>query len=534
MLIPVRGLGSAGVLTDPSAFDLPAVAWTRARNVSFRDKQIVRSPGFRTFQEPLSATQPVFAYAIASLTGGFDNVIVADRGGKLWSYQVGAETDISHASWTEFVSDEPWTACTLGGIHYINRPDQVPVKITGPTTAAATMSSWLSTWRCRALRSYRGALWGLGMTESGVEQPNRIRWSTFATYGSEPSSFASGDPTKTSGATFFADLTGPVVDGLRLRRNFYVYGTREVTEVRYVGGNAIWAFDTLWDDLGVLGPNCVASVRGQHVVFGVDDLVVHNGSERTSIAEGKVRRKIYNSINWQRLGASFVVHDMARSEVLFAYNSTSDDAHWAWATYANEAAVWNYASDTWSFRDLPNVGTAATANAASGQTWDDRETAWDDSEGAWQSVEDNASRSVILPANPGENQELPKLLAIDGLGPTNTLALPIDTEFTPECLIERDKLDFDEIQAELRGYKRMKTIFPQVRDDDGLLEVSVGTAQTPQGATEWGPWRSVASHKVDYMKGGRFLGVRYRYPGDGGGVFTLSGHDLMIDQIGTR
>ena len=45
--LPIRGLGSVGVVTDVDPYSLPINAYTRAKNVRFDSGKVTRGPIFR-------------------------------------------------------------------------------------------------------------------------------------------------------------------------------------------------------------------------------------------------------------------------------------------------------------------------------------------------------------------------------------------------------------------------------------------------------------------------------------------------------
>ena len=77
--LPIRDLGSVGVITDVDPFNLPINAFTRAKNVRFDQGNIRRSPGFRdvstlAYDWPLDgayyAIQTAFGQAILDTNPG--------------------------------------------------------------------------------------------------------------------------------------------------------------------------------------------------------------------------------------------------------------------------------------------------------------------------------------------------------------------------------------------------------------------------------------------------------------------------------
>lgn len=72
--LPIRDLGSTGVVTDVDPYNLPFNAFTRANNVRFQSGRVSRAPVFRTVKDSISFS-PQHLHGINSSTG-FDSVII--------------------------------------------------------------------------------------------------------------------------------------------------------------------------------------------------------------------------------------------------------------------------------------------------------------------------------------------------------------------------------------------------------------------------------------------------------------------------
>lgn len=51
--LPIRGLGSVGVVTDIDPYSLPINAYTRAKNVRFNEAKVTRAPIYRSITATL-------------------------------------------------------------------------------------------------------------------------------------------------------------------------------------------------------------------------------------------------------------------------------------------------------------------------------------------------------------------------------------------------------------------------------------------------------------------------------------------------
>jgi hypothetical protein len=538
-IVPIRNFGQFGVISDRSAFLLPINAHTAARNIRYDGDRITSGPAWRTYRASLAVTAtPVLAYGTSAADGGFDQIILCDYAGSVSLVTPSAEVDVTPVGEVQSVSDDPWTACSLSGVHYLNRSDRPPFKLTAGASVLTDLDNWPSGVLCRTLRNYGARLIAINCTESGVEFPTRVRFSEAAQNGAEPVTWDAADDAHTAGFTDLEEVRGELLDGWQLGQDFMLYGPLDVYRMTFTGSELVMDFRPVWNDFGVFGTNCVAQVGQEHVVFGRDDIVIHNGVDRRSLVDGKVRRRIYDNLDLSNPAKFFVVHDKVNREVLFCYRSIADDCYWNGTDWCNEAAVWSYVSDTWSFRDLPNVGVAATANVDTGTTWDTLEaanTSWDGLEGAWNAGQGSGARGLVFPAIAGQFQSTSVALMIDGFGPDNRASLPLYAPFAPRGYAERSYLSLDGLGVNLRDYKRLKTIYPLVSTEEVTVLGQVGSALYPSQAIRWsriGQLDSTRGYKIDHMTGGRYLAYRIIFVGQN--YFEFAGADVDIVTKGRR
>ena len=123
-ILPVRDLGSTGVVTDKSAYNIPLNGFSKGFNVRFDEGKVSRGPVFRKIKDSLGFS-PRFAYGIVP-ANGFDTVILVSDDYALHEYTSGTVTNVS-GSITGSTNPRPYTGTSLAGVTYINRPDRVPV-----------------------------------------------------------------------------------------------------------------------------------------------------------------------------------------------------------------------------------------------------------------------------------------------------------------------------------------------------------------------------------------------------------------------
>lgn len=538
-IIPVRDLGAIGVVTDRAAYDVPLNGFTRARNVIFAEGRMERGPVFKKVVESLTPDTCHLLYTVRRPAAA-DRALLVDDTGMIYEYSGSTETDITASAFTPLASDEPVTATTLQDVVYINRPTDVPYSWLTADAEFIALTNWDTGWRCRSLRSYKDCLIALNMEESGVEYQKRVRWSEFALYGSPPATWVP-DTTNSAGSNDLADLEMPIVDGLPLRDQFVIYSNSEAYLMTFIAGKLVFAFRKLWNDVGVINTNCIVEVDGQHVVFGQDDIITHDTGSKRSIADGRVKKRIFNNIDRDKTDRCFTFHATDRDEVWFCYTSMHADVNFSGSDYANEAAVWNYSNDTWTFLDLPNVGGATNvALSQGGYTWAASSgTTWEDDTGTWADIESNIRRLPLfgVTTNSGLGLTEKVLLTADGLNFSAKTPYELYSEASCYALAENGMIDLDQMGFSLASFKMVLALYPQASTagNTGYLGFRFGGAMTPAASPTLGPLRTfdpVAEHKVAVRGGGRY--GSWQVSATDTTDFWMSGFDLDVVQTGRR
>jgi hypothetical protein len=283
-----------------------------------------------------------------------------------------AETDASLAGYVPSNADTPFTSTILSGVLYQNRSDRVPWALLASATNFVNLANWDSTWRCGVLRSFNSSLVALNVTKGGTSYPNMVKTSDFALSGAVPASWDESDPTNNAYENVLAEMKGASLMGYSLAP---ARSTSTATKRRGKCSPRrhadLHVVRRKFGDAGALSANCVVEVDGKHFVFGPNDIWVHDGTGKKSIASGRVRKFIFRSLVPSKATQSFVAHNPNLKELHFCFNS--GDAYTAFGTAGedgcNRSAVYNYELDTWTFDDLPRVFAADVAPLGATLTW---------------------------------------------------------------------------------------------------------------------------------------------------------------------
>lgn len=242
-IVPVRGVGSVGVITDVEPQDAPLLAWTDSNNVRFSNGKISRySIPKWVLSDYTYSKVPTAVFDGGGLEAdGY--LITCFSDGSMEQLNGETVTDVTPTG-TLGTSLEHYTVSRLGGVTYASRYVDVPVYRPRPSDGAfAPIPGWDINDRCYSLRSYKDFLIALNVVKSGVTYEAMVKWSNAAQFGAPPADWDVNDDASLAGETVLNDATGPILDGLTLGRSFFIYGSEQVWRMDYINEPFIFAFD---------------------------------------------------------------------------------------------------------------------------------------------------------------------------------------------------------------------------------------------------------------------------------------------------
>lgn len=538
-VLPVRDLGSVGVITDVAAYNLPINGYTIATNVRFDEGKVRRAPIFRKVKDSLGFT-PRASFGVVPATG-YDTVVMVDDAYVIKEYNAGT---ISDRSGSISASSDPrsFTITQLADVVYINRPDRVPVFRAPAGTNFADLTNWPSTYRAASLRGFGDFLVALNTVEGSTNFPNRVRFSNLVTANSIPDSWDETDTTKSAGTNDLVEMKTAIVDGAVLGSNFVIYSSESIFLMEFVGGAFIFNFRKLFTDAGLINQNCVVEVEGKHYCFGPADIYVHDGTTKQSICDERVKNFIYQGLNNARSNVCFVQHNTNLNEIYFCYSSADDHVTFSNSDRCNRAAVYNYRNNTWSFYDLPNTSAGTTANVNSINTYATATgLTYALVGGSYFDQEDNFDRHTLMVGEDNSTDGITsdKLYAID-LADEGKLTFQLDAEATKPPLLERTGLDLDEMGSAAANYTVVTRLFPQadtLNTSDTTMTFQFGASDIPRTTPTYASsvtFDISSDHKIDARAAGRYLSYKMTLANTDYKDFELSGFDIDVSQTGAR
>jgi hypothetical protein len=319
-----------------------------------------------------------------------------------------------------------------------------------------------------------------------------------------------------------------------------LYSNNDVWRMQQTSGRFVFRFERLFDDLGILGTNCVAEVDGLHYVFGEHDIYIHDGTRPQSIATGQVQDFVFQSMRKELKKTFWVARNPILKEVIFAYCANDGDANWINTSFPNRAAIFNYREQSWSFVDLPSVVGTAEIILANTTAWDDVTITWGNTGGTWDGNSDEARTGLFMmsSANSTAGVSTSSIYAYDTIENGSVQKYPLDLDVIAPAYVERQGYDLDDILPgiTINQHKNIDRLYPQARAfSDEPLNFKVGSSMTAWGDVTYGDtltFNGETQYKLDVRRGGRYLALHISM--DAPHDFWFSGADIGIKTRGRR
>lgn len=543
-IIPLRGFGAGGVVSDIPPQDVPPNTVSRALNVLFRDGKILKRSGNRILLNFAGASPRNFAYWLQPwrYAGATRLALFGSESIRVWdgnTVTTAALRDQANNAIT-LTSATTWQSDQFGAFVVATNATNAPVYSWNPGTSLPDGSVFqvIPGWGAsnspggavRAVRSFKNFLFAIG----SAADPYTIYWSDAAAVDSFPLSWDYASPNTLAGFAILQASDGLPVDGCVLGDSMIIYTRGATYAATFRPGDTTFPFDfrRLWP-WGALGTDTVVQFENRHFVVADEAIYVHDGVTNLRPAAGKVERQIFGEVN--DLSKLKVTVNLRGNEVIVYYPTGS-------ATYANRAAVWNWINNTWTFIDLPAatcitpsvlIVPQATYDGQAGRTYDSYAERYDDF-GATD------GRQVLLCASgPGGPLDLVSFVSVDGgLLRLNLGTVDEASNGYYHAWFERTGIDLDEVAGGISRSRFIRGVFPQIRGT-GVISVQIGAAETANSAYLWdtaAPFDldDPSDYKVDTRLTGRYLGFRIgSWEGDPlPGQWEFTGLDLDVEDGG--
>lgn len=512
-IVKVENAGQFGVIRDAFAHELPMGAWSDGRNVRFGDGFVERMKGHQVIYDPPS----VEPYFLQPYSDGTSRRWLYAGASKLYSVSGGTHTNITRQTGAVDVdytatAENVWSGGVLGGVALLNNGTDHPQQW-GGSGKAADLSNWptASTTRCKALRSFKYSLVAMNITEGGTNYPHMVWWSHPADPGSVPGSWSLTDAAKDSGRNNLTATPDRLIDGATLADNFYCYKESSIYRMSYIGAPDIYRFsDPISTQAGALALNCIAPFPGGHLVLGQGDIFIFNGAQVQSAISGRMRRWLQSNMDGQYYQRSFVASHPTKSEIWVCIPVTG-------SSIPNMALVWNWETNTWTFRELPGVHHAASGviDATAGESFDTDTGTFEEDADAFNYTDYTQAAQRMVMAD-----DSTKLYLVDSTKQFDGVDY--------SAYVVREGMDL----GDSTRIKLVKSVRPRI-EGSGTVYVTVGGTNDLAAATTWGapqPFVIGSTYKVDTLQAWRYVAIKFETTAQA--TWRLKSFDLEFEDAG--
>ena len=515
--IPLRQIGSGGLVTDQNPYDLELTQFPSGNNVQFHDGRIGKVLGHSQRASVASAPTHVQGW----LYEGNDTIVIGSLQ-KLYRFNGSTVTNVTKTSDATNYSNSPrWQSEQLGTAMMFNNGAQAPQYMLPSGSRFADLTAWPSGVTTKCLKPYKSFLIMAGYQTSGSEHPYTVRWSDEYDPTGVPLDYSITSTTNLAGENVLSGNNGELVDQLTLNNSQIIYAERGVFAMDFIGAPLVFSFREVFSDDGIINRGAVAEFFNKHLVVGHNDIYIHDGNQKQSIVDKRVRRTFYNEIADTRSIFCQTVND--RSEVWICYaNADAPNSQ-----SANRALVYNWAQNAFTFIDLPNVRALTVSETLdSGGGWDDAPGTWGQSSKYWSNASQTTQANSLRVFSAGYVDS-----KVYQMGDTHGASgAPI------AAFLEATKIDLDQVLGKAtNNIKQINGIMPQI-EGQGTVDVSVGVSNAPQDGVTWQSTTSYnieSDHKIDVRSSGRYFALRIEST-SASDYWRLTGLDIDVQEVAGR
>ncbi|RKZ46091.1 MAG: hypothetical protein DRQ58_09275 [Gammaproteobacteria bacterium] len=516
MIVPIKGIGTAGIVSDIRPVELPENVISDGNNIRIFSSGVYSAYGYEKLTENPVQFNPAYLIHNHSSDDVGEPAWVLGGDDSIWSFD-SVWTDITPDGSTDVFNPYGWSGCNLGKICIINnvqplyydailKGDMIPLPFSPDVTWPEANKSF------KVIRNYNNFLFALNLTEDGEHYPDGYRWSHPADSNGIPFTWDESDISSIASRESLGGDDGAIVDGLTLRNSFVIYSERGIDVLDYTGDDYLFARRSLATSAGILATNCVVESKGLHYYISDGDVLVNDGTSVTSIMQDKVRAQFVSDISTDFYKNSYAVKNDLHKELWFCIPTSGSE-------YPNVAYVYNYHTKAWGRREIPDN----TPYAAQGGISLPKVT-WGSAVGSWgEQVRTWASRKLSP-----ENETVVGCGIIDSS--MNVLDTTTANDDVRTSYIER-------ISLPLAGAVKnvsINAIYPHM-SGSATVQIRVGGQDFVGGPISWDDpvdFTPNIDRKVDVRATGALLCYRISYTGRE--TWRITGMELDIVERGDR
>jgi len=531
-LVSVENLGSVGLIVDVPDYELPPEGVSAGENVRFFEGKILKIPGHETvFGTPNHAAQWLLPWKTATE----DRWIYAGTTEVSYTYN-SIHTNITRFTTTLGDDDYQantrpiWSGGILHGVPILNHDASVdyPQQWNDTSQRLEDLSNWPVNTTCKIIRPFQNFLVALDITKSSTRYPYTVKWSHPADPGTVPTSWDENDSTKLAGEQTIAQSGGFLVDCFPLASRNILYKTDSIWSMTPNGGASVFSFHELSSTIGALAPRCIKEFFRQHFIVGQNDIVLFDGSNTKSVVNRRVRKWFFNSLHADHWDKTIVTIHYAQREVWISFVEAG-----ATSEYLTRALIWNWDTNTFSTRELPDIAHIAFGVVSTGvvETFNNTSAANIDFDLDAGQFNESGVNPAALQLLFGKAYDTPELLHGDTTYAFNASSYTSYVERLGLALAGTDRHGNPKVDP--YSVKFVRSFIPKITAiSETTVQISVGMQDVPGGAVTWdGPhdFTIGVDTKVDVGISGKY--VAWKVEDSGSVPWEMTGFTLDMDII---
>ena len=485
--LPIENVGRFGFETDKQPYELEVEAWSEAKNIRFNALGAKKFTGHKLVYTTTMLHDPYWLFSWpSSASPGFS-----------WLYpsftRMARIIGTAHSDVTRFTTvlgdddylatvSSLWSGILLGDLPIWCYDGQVdpPQSLNLANSRFEDLPNWPASTFTDILVTIKSFAIALRVKKSALAfNPRMVKWSEPAEPGTYPNSWDETDPTKLTGEVTLADTDGEIIAGVQLGETMLIYKSDSVVSMRFVGGQSVFAFNTVFSEFGALSREAVGELETSHVVVTEGDVVVHNGQTFKSVIDKKNRNLLFKFMSSALKAKTQVKVYEQLTEVWICYCDVNSLGQ------LNKALIWNYLDNTWSQRDLQEFSYIAFGfidTISVGQTFNDISGTFDTDLGPFDETAASPVFDELMAADAANRD----LLALNFTEQFNGVNITTLLERTGLAVVGRDRqgswrIDLDSTKFIRRVHLKMVA--------NGPVNVFVGAQQRVNGPVAWsGPF----------------------------------------------
>jgi hypothetical protein len=340
------------------------------------------------------------------------------------------------------------------------------------------------------------------MTIGATRYPHRLKISHPASPGAVPSSWDETDPTKDVVMRDLGDTeSAGIVDAVPLGGLMIVYKERTTWFAQKISGVQKWRTERLFQESGALDDHCVVDFAEgkQHFVMTGEDIIVHNGQDRQSVLDKRLRHWLLANIDSTNYGRSFCVSYTEEHECWFCFPLSG-------SSWPNLALVYNTIDGSCTFRELDQASFIAPGTIPSNTSdpWDSDSASWDSDTTPWDTLVHQAFIRRLLQAKPTAT----KFFHLESSTTAN--GTPITAYMERAGLDLIGVSDSGEVRRDRRSRRLIRGVW--LYASGSPFSVQIATQTDIDGALTWQPAATFipgVDEKVDFALETRLFGIRF-------------------------